>query len=100
MRPYIDACKPNHGGFPTDYQTLRVGALAVRSPASHEAIAHPLMMQVVGKRVLAEQRLSGSHVQLSHRKPGEGKFPWILSNTQIIDVGPGSARQQMHTGNG
>lgn len=102
MTPFIDATPIAHGGFPTDHDTRRIGALVARSPASHKAVAHPVMLEVC-KRVLGEQRLSGRRVQRMREFGDTGKptpYPWRLSLTQIIDVGPGSQKQSIHRGNG
>lgn len=99
MRPFIEATPARHGGFPTDDNTRRCGALVARSPASHKAVMHPAVVEAC-KRVLGEQRLAGRAVQMLGARRGEGRYPWRLSLTQIIDVGRGSRKQMMHRGNG
>ena len=50
--------------------------------------------------VLAEQRIGGRSVQRWGTPAGEGRHPYRLSLTQVIDVGPGNAKQAVHRGNG
>ena len=94
MRPFIDATPHGLHGLAG---TRRVGALVARSPASHEMIAHPAILQLV-KSILGEQRLSGDAVQINGRvaKGEKGfRYPWNLHLTQIIDVGPGGGTEAM-----
>lgn len=96
MRPFIETTP--HGLHGLD-NSRRVGALVARSPASHAAIEHPAVMHICDS-VLGQQLLSGSKVNMTQSPKGEGRYPWRLSLTQIIDVGPGQERQGIHCGNG
>lgn len=96
MRPFIETTP--HGLHGLD-NSRRVGALVARSPASHAAIEHPAVVNIC-EAVLGEQRLAGSKVNMTQAPKGEGRYPWRLSLTQIIDVGPGQERQGIHCGNG
>ena len=105
MRPYINATPHGLHGLGG---TRRTGAVVARSPASHELIAHPAILQLA-KSVLGEQRLAGSAVQIDGRS-GKGekgfRYPWHLHLTQVIDVGPGGGSEamphqlKMHRANG
>ena len=105
MRPFLDATPHGLHGLGG---TRRSGALVARSPASHEMIAHPAILQLV-KSILGEQRLSGDAVHINGRsaKGEKGfRYPWHLHLTQVIDVGPGGGGEamphqlKMHRANG
>ncbi|MEM7018749.1 MAG: phytanoyl-CoA dioxygenase family protein [Pseudomonadota bacterium] len=96
MRPFIDATP--HGLHGLEH-SRRVGALVARSPASHKAIAHPVMMGAC-EALLGEQSRSPNSVRRVQMPHKQGRYPWKLMLTQIIDVGPGQQRQDLHRGNG
>ena len=96
MRPYIDTTPHGLHGLEN---SRRVGALVARSPSSHHAIAHPTVLDVC-QRLLGDQARQGNEVQIIQSPKGKGKYPWRLGLTQVIDVGPGQARQPVHRGNG
>lgn len=96
MRPYIETTPHGLHGLS---HARRVGALVARSTASHKAVAHPAVLHICD-RVLGGQEREGNQVRITQRPPGEGKYPWRVGLTQIIDVGPGQERQGMHRGNG
>ena len=105
MRPFLDATPHGLHGLGG---TRRSGALVARSPASHEMIAHPAILQLV-KSILGEQRLSGDAVHINGRsaKGEKGfRYTWHLHLTQVIDVGPGGGSEamphqlKMHRANG
>jgi ectoine hydroxylase-related dioxygenase (phytanoyl-CoA dioxygenase family) len=76
MAPYLEAAA--HG--PDDFSggcTKRVGALIARSPASHEMITHPLVLEAVGT-VLGHSTNHQLHL------------------TQVIAIGPGETAQTIH----
>lgn len=94
MQPFINATPHGLHGLGG---TRRVGALAARSPSSHQLIAHPVVMDLA-KHVLGEQRLSGDAVQIGGRceKGRAGfRYPWQLHLTQVIDVGPGGGSKKL-----
>lgn len=96
MRPYIDTTPHGLHGLEN---SRRVGALVARAPSSHHAIAHPTVLDVC-ERVLGQQARTGNEVQVIQSPKGQGKYPWRLGLTQVIDVGPGQTRQPVHRGNG
>ena len=96
MHPYIETTPHGLHGLA---HARRVGALVARSSASHASIAHPAVLSVCDA-VLGKQQLSGSTVRITQSRIGEGRYPWRLSLTQVIDVGPGQEQQGMHCGNG
>lgn len=96
MRPYIETTPHGLHGLEN---SRRVGALVARSSSSHHAIAHPTVLDVCQK-VLGDQARKGNEVQIIQSPRGKGKYPWRLGLTQVIDVGPGQARQPVHRGNG
>ena len=76
MQPYIDATPVGGDNF-TGKNTRRTGALIARSPASHDLIQHPTILDVTGK--------------LLHRAQS-----YQLHLTQTIAIGPGSPAQSIH----
>jgi len=76
MAPYVEATPPGGDDF-AGRATKRTGGLIGRSPASHEAIRHPLVLDVVGK--------------LLHRAKN-----YQLHLTQLISIGPDSPGQSVH----
>ena len=76
MRPYIDATPPGSDEF-SGRNTRRTGALIARSPASHELIQHPMILEVTAK--LLERAQS-----------------YQLHLTQVISIGPDSPGQSIH----
>ena len=96
MRPYIETTP--HGLHGLEH-SRRVGALVARSPASHKAIAHPAVLDIC-EAILGEQLIKGKLVMRTQTPRGQGKYPWRLTLTQIIDVGPGQEQQGVHRGNG
>ncbi|MCY4127790.1 MAG: phytanoyl-CoA dioxygenase family protein [Gammaproteobacteria bacterium] len=96
MRPYIDTTP--HGLHGLD-RSRRVGALVARSQASHRAIAHPAVLHVC-EQILGYQVREGKEVRITQTPRGEGRYPWRVGLTQIIDVGPGQQKQGVHRGNG
>jgi len=96
MRPYI-AATPSGEGFAGN-TTKRSGAVAARSETSWQLLAHPVLKGVC-EEVLAYQKLKGKTVRSakSSNLPGTRKYPWIVSLTQIIDIGPGGEAQPIHT---
>ena len=96
MRPFIDSTP--HGLHGLD-RSRRVGALVARSTASRLAIAHPAVLHICEK-LLGEQVREGNEVRITQSPRGEGRYPWRVGLTQIIDVGPGQQKQGVHRGNG
>lgn len=91
MRPYIDkgaTGRTNFGGM----VTKRVGAVAARSKASWDVLAHPLLMDVCGG-ALGQQLLHDSPSKLD---PEYSENPWQLHLTQIIEIGAGEPAQHLH----
>ena len=76
MRPYIDATPPGSDEF-SGRNTRRTGALVARSPASHELIQHPMILDVTAR--LLERAQS-----------------YQLHLTQVISIGPDSPGQSIH----
>lgn len=76
MQPFIDAT-PLGGDSFTGKQTRRTGALVSRSPASHDLIQHPTVLDVTG--TLLHQAKS-----------------FQLHLTQMIAIGPDSPAQSIH----
>jgi ectoine hydroxylase-related dioxygenase (phytanoyl-CoA dioxygenase family) len=76
MSGYIDATPTGSDDF-SGHRTRRSGALVARSPASHELIRHPLVLDVTG--------------QLLHRASS-----FQLHLTQTIAIGPGEPAQSIH----
>lgn len=109
MRPFLDATAMGNEAF-TGAKTRRTGALAARSPSSHEALTHPVLKYLCDE-ILGAQCLTGGKVNLAYdaaavavaplpnkkddadRRP---RFPWQLHLTQIIDIGPGERPQSVH----
>ena len=77
MEPHIEATPTGVDDF-MGRNTRRTGSLLARSPASHDLVAHPLVIGVCD-RVL-----------------GERASTYQLHLTQVIDVGPGSPEQMLH----
>ena len=96
MRPFIDTTLHGLHGLA---HSRRVGALVARSRASHEAIAHPAVLHVC-EQMLGHQVREGKEVRITQSPRGEGRYPWRVGLTQIIDVGPGQEKQGVHRGNG
>jgi ectoine hydroxylase-related dioxygenase (phytanoyl-CoA dioxygenase family) len=76
MSGYIDATPTGSDDF-SGHRTRRSGALVARSPASHELIRHPLILDVTGR--------------LLHRASS-----FQLHLTQTIAIGPGEPAQSIH----
>ncbi len=76
LEPYLAATEAGPDEF-SGLQTRRTGALVARSPASRELIAHPLVLDAVG-RVLAHATTFQLHL------------------TQMISIGPGEPAQPVH----
>jgi ectoine hydroxylase-related dioxygenase (phytanoyl-CoA dioxygenase family) len=76
MRPYIDATPPGSDEF-SGRNTRRTGALIARSPASHELIQHPTILEVTAKLLDRAQS-------------------YQLHLTQVISIGPDSPGQSIH----
>ncbi|MDJ0770594.1 MAG: phytanoyl-CoA dioxygenase family protein [Ilumatobacter sp.] len=76
MAPYVAATPGGSDDF-SGRNTRRTGALVARSPASHELIRHPLILDVTGR--------------LLHRAKS-----YQLHLTQMISIGPDSPGQQIH----
>ena len=70
MRPYIDATPPGSDEF-SGRNTRRTGALVARSPASHELIQHPMILDVTARLLDRAQS-------------------YQLHLTQVISIGPDS----------
>ena len=96
MSPYINSTPHGLHGLAN---SRRVGALVARSPASHAAIAHPAVLNVC-EAVLGAQQNVGKSVRITNTPKGKGRYPWRLTLTQIIDVGPDQEQQGVHRGNG
>lgn len=96
MTPYIDTTPHGLHGLE---RSRRVGALVARSPASHKAIAHPAVLDLC-EAVLGEQQNYGKTVKIIGRDTDDGRYPWRVGLTQVIDVGPGQEKQPVHRGNG
>jgi ectoine hydroxylase-related dioxygenase (phytanoyl-CoA dioxygenase family) len=76
MAPHIEATPDGADDF-TGRSTRRTGALVARSPASHELVQHPLILDVATK-LLDRARSYQLHL------------------TQTIAIGPGSPGQAIH----
>jgi ectoine hydroxylase-related dioxygenase (phytanoyl-CoA dioxygenase family) len=76
LDPYLAATEAGPDEF-SGLRTRRTGSLIARSPASRELIAHPLVLDVVG-RVLAHATTFQLHL------------------TQMISIGPGEPAQPVH----
>jgi ectoine hydroxylase-related dioxygenase (phytanoyl-CoA dioxygenase family) len=76
MAPFIEATPPGSDDF-SGRNTRRTGALIARSPASHELIQHPTILDVAGR--------------LLHRAQS-----YQLHLTQVISIGPDSPGQSIH----
>lgn len=76
MDPFIDATAVGGDGF-TGRSTKRTGALIARSPASHDVIQHPTILDVTNRLL---------HQATSYQ----------LHLTQTIAIGPGSPAQSIH----
>ena len=96
MRPFIDSTPHGLHGLE---KSRRVGALVARSRASHNAIAHRAVLALCDAALGAQYRF-GNEVRIIQRERGQGRYPWRLGLTQIIDVGPGQELQGLHRGNG
>jgi hypothetical protein len=77
MAPYLAATAPGADDF-AGRSTRRSGALVARSPASHQLIGHPLVLDVADAFLW----------------PGKTTFQLHLS--QLIAIGPGSPAQALH----
>ncbi len=76
LAPYIDATPMGGDGF-AGHRTRRTGGLVARSPLCRELVAHPFVLDVIG-RVLGHA--SNHHLHL----------------TQLIAIGPGEPAQLIH----
>jgi ectoine hydroxylase-related dioxygenase (phytanoyl-CoA dioxygenase family) len=76
LDPYLAASEAGPDEF-SGLNTRRTGSLIARSPASRELIAHPLVLDAVG-RVLAHATTFQLHL------------------TQMISIGPGQPAQPIH----
>lgn len=76
MAPFVEATPPGSDDF-SGRATRRTGALVARSPASHELIQHPTVLDVTGR--------------LLHRAKS-----FQLHLTQMISIGPDSPGQSIH----
>jgi len=76
VEPYLAATAAGPDEF-SGMRTRRTGSLIARSPASRELIAHPLVLDAVG-RVLAHATTFQLHL------------------TQMISIGPGEPAQPLH----
>jgi ectoine hydroxylase-related dioxygenase (phytanoyl-CoA dioxygenase family) len=76
LDPYLAATEAGPDEF-SGLRTRRTGSLVARSPASRELIAHPLVLDAVG-RVLAHATTFQLHL------------------TQMISIGPGEPAQPVH----
>jgi hypothetical protein len=76
MRPYIEATPSGTDDF-SGRATKRTGGLIGRSPATHQIVQHPMVLDVVGK--------------LLHRAKN-----YQLHLTQLISIGPDSPGQTIH----
>ena len=76
LAPYIAATPYGSDGF-AGRRTRRTGALIARSPASHELIRHPLVLDVAGRLLHKATNLQ-------------------LHLTQAIAIGPGEPAQAIH----
>jgi ectoine hydroxylase-related dioxygenase (phytanoyl-CoA dioxygenase family) len=76
MAPWVAATPPGSDDF-AGRTTRRTGALVARSPASHQLVRHPLVLDVAG-RLLDRARAFQLHL------------------TQLISIGPGSPAQAVH----
>jgi len=76
LDPYLAATEAGPDEF-SGLNTRRTGSLIARSPASRAVIAHPLVLDVVG-RVLAHATTFQLHL------------------TQMISIGPGEPAQPVH----
>ena len=76
LDPYLAATEAGPDEF-SGLRTRRTGSLIARSPASRELIAHPLVLDAVG-RVLAHATTFQLHL------------------TQMISIGPGEPAQPVH----
>ena len=76
MAPYVDATPGGSDEF-SGRNTRRTGALVARSPASHDLVRHPLILDVAG-RLLDRAKNFQLHL------------------TQIITIGPDSPPQSVH----
>ncbi len=96
MQPYIDTTPHGLHGLS---HSRRVGALVARSPASHRAISHPVVLHIC-EQLLGRQIRDENQVRITQSPRGHGRYPWRVGLTQIIDVGPGQPKQGVHRGNG
>lgn len=97
MQPYIDETNSGKDSF-VGKVTKRTGALAARSPASWEILAHPVLMNACAG-VLGQQLLHD--IPETERKRGFApdqptEHSWQLMLTQIIQIGPGEPAQPLH----
>jgi ectoine hydroxylase-related dioxygenase (phytanoyl-CoA dioxygenase family) len=76
MAPFVAATPGGSDDF-SGRRTTRTGALVARSPASHQLIAHPTILDVTGR--------------LLHRA-----HSFQLHLTQVIAIGPDSPGQSIH----
>lgn len=95
MSPYVDGAL--HGDGFLGRQTQRASAVVSRSPASWEFIRHPLLLDicegVLGRQILHSPTEEDLKAFLA---PGNKRFPFQLSLSQVISIGPGNRRQPLH----
>lgn len=95
MAPYVDGAL--HGDGFLGRQTQRASAVVSRSPASWELIRHPLLLDicegVLGRQILHAPTEDDLKAFLS---PGNKRFPFQLSLSQVITIGPGNRWQPLH----
>lgn len=77
MTPYLEATPPGADDF-SGRATRRTGALVARSPASHDLIGNPLVLEVADGFLW------------------EGKTTFQLHLSQLIAIGPDSPAQALH----
>jgi hypothetical protein len=86
MEPYLE--RAGYGDGFLGRATRRAGACVSRSPASRELIQHPLVLQLC-RGVLGVQLLHlGREELIDWLVPGNRQFPFQLSLSQTICIGP------------
>jgi ectoine hydroxylase-related dioxygenase (phytanoyl-CoA dioxygenase family) len=76
LAPFVEATAPGPDDF-SGHNTRRTGGLVARSPASHQLVMHPLVLETVGS-VLGHATNHQLHL------------------TQLISIGPGEPAQPLH----
>jgi hypothetical protein len=78
-------------------QTRRAGCVVSRAPASWEFLTHPTLTElcdgVLGRQIL---HLPSREQLATKLTPGNKKFGWQLSLSQIIAIGDGNRAQPLH----